>query len=101
MKLSTKAKKALVTLRKELGFSPTDIKTMLGDAVTLSMIKDFENNNDSENDFLIVVYFNIFHFITSERLELEDAYHKPEDDVPFSNNRINPFKRNPFESRTD
>lgn len=101
MKVSAKVKKALSTIRKELGFSTTDMQTMLGDAVTLTMIKDFENNNDSENDFLVVVYFNIFRFITSERLELEDTYHKTEDDVPFIDNRINPFKRNPFESRID
>ena len=101
MKVSAKVKKALSTIRKELGFSTTDMQTMLGDPVTLTMIKDFENNNDTENDFLIVVYFNIFRFITSERLELEDTYFKPKDDAPVGDNRINPFKRNPFESRTD
>lgn len=101
MKLSTKAKKALVTLRKELGFSPANIKTMLGDAVTLSMIKDFENDTSDENDFLVVFYFNIFRFIISERLELENTYHKPEDDAPIITNRINPFERNPFKSKID
>ncbi len=101
MKVSAKLKKALISIRKELGFSPADIKTMLGDAVTLAMIKDFETNNNSENDFLVVVYFNIFHFITSERLEIEDTYYKPEDDAPVGNNMINPFKKNPFKSKID
>ena len=101
MKVSAKIKKALSTIRKELGFSTTDMQTMLGDAVTLTMIKDFENNNDSENDFLIVVYFNIFRFITSERSELEDTYFKPKDDAPVGDNRINPFRRNPFKERID
>ena len=101
MKVSAKVKKALSTIRKELGFSTTDMQTMLGDPVTLTMIKDFENNNDTENDFLIVVYFNIFRFITSERLELEDIYSKAKAEPPATINRFNPFEKKSSKKRTD
>lgn len=95
MIISAKTKKALATIRKELGFSISDLKTMLGDGVTLSMIKDFENNIGSENDFLAICYFDTFHFITSERLKLEDV-------VPVTTNSdFNPFERtNPFVVKT-
>lgn len=94
MSISAKTKKALATIRKELGFSISDMKTMLGDVVTLNMIKDFENNIGSENDFLAICYFDTFHFITSERLELEEyTYNRLEDVVPVTSNKdFNPFK---------
>lgn len=103
MSISAKTKKALATIRKELGFSTTDMKTMLGDVVPLSMIKDFENNIGSENDFLAICYFDTFHFITSERLKLEEYnYNRLEDVVPVTTNSdFNPFERtNPFVVKT-
>ena len=97
MTISTKTKKALATIRKEAGFSQADMKTMLGDAVTLADIRDFENDKDSENDFLAICYFHIFHFIISERAELEEhIYEEPEEIESVKRNRINPFERNPF-----
>lgn len=104
MIISAKTKKALATIRKELGFSARDMKTMLGDVVTLSMIKDFENNIDSENDFLAICYFDIFHFVTAERSELEEyTYNRLEDVVPVTtNSTFNPFERkNPFKVKTN
>ena len=101
MIVNAKIKKALATIRKELGFSPYDMKNMLGDAVTLSMIKDFENDTSDENDFLVVVYFNLFRFITSERLELEDTYFKPKAEPTTTINRFNPFEKKSSKKRTD
>lgn len=92
MNISAKTKKALATIRKELGFSQADMKTMLGDAVTLADIKDFENDKDYENDFLAIFYFDIFHFIASERTELEEQV----EHETVAVERFNPFMRNPF-----
>lgn len=97
MKVSAKVKKAVATIRKELGFSQADIKNMLGDAVSLDDIKDFENDKNFDDDFLAICYFHIFHFITSERLELEDRVdYELEKNEPVTVERFNPFMRNPF-----
>ena len=92
---SAKTKKALGTIRRELGFSQADISNMLGDAITLTDVKDFENNTNSRNDFLAICYFDIFHFITAERSKLEEHIHEETEAVePVT--LINPFKKNPF-----
>lgn len=97
MKVSAKVKKAVATIRKELGFSQADMKNMLGDAVSLADIKDFENDKNSEDDFLVIYYFHIFHFIASERLEVEDRVdYELEKNEPVTVERFNPFKINPF-----
>ena len=63
MTISAKIKKALATVRRELGFSQANMKNLLGDGVTLGMIKDFESNTNSRNDFLAICYLDVFHFI--------------------------------------
>ena len=89
---SAKTKKALATIRKELGFSQADMKNMLGDVVTLSMIKDFENNIGFENDFLAICYFDIFNFIAVNRSKLEEYTHNRLEEVEPVTQMINPFK---------
>ena len=91
---SAKTKKALATIRKELGFSQADMKNMLGDVVTLSMIKDFENNIGFgfENDFLAICYFDIFNFIAVKRSKLEEYTHNRLEEVEPVTQMINPFK---------
>ena len=96
MTISAKTKRALGTIRKELGFSQADMKNMLGDVVTLSMIKDFENNIGFENDFLAICYFDIFNFIAVKRSKLEEHIHKEPEEVEPVTHMINPFERNPF-----
>ena len=97
MKLSTKTKKALSTLRKELGLTPNDISTLLGDLLTLNMIEDFENDTSDENNFLISFYLELFSLIVYQRIQLEvqdDTFdYEPNIDIPTGNTRFNPFHR--------
>ena len=95
MTMTTKTKKALATVRRELGFSQANMKNMLGDSVTLNMIKNFENGIGFENDFLAIYYLDIFHFITSERSKLEEHIHE-ETEALEPVTLINPFEKNPF-----
>lgn len=97
MRISTKAKKALVTLRKELGLAPSDINALLGGILTLDMIKNFENDASDENNFLISFYLELFSFIVYQRIQLEvqdDTFdYEPNIDIPAGNTRFNPFHR--------
>ena len=97
MKLSTKAKKALVTMRKELGLAPSDINTLLGGILTLDMIKNFENDTSDENNFLISFYLELFSLIVYQRIQLEvqdDTFdYEPNIDIPAGTTTFNPFHR--------
>ena len=99
MTISAKTKRALGTIRKELGFSQADMKNMLGDVVTLSMIKDFEDDKNSRNDFLAICYLDIFNFIAVKRSKLEEYTHNRLEEVEPVTHMINPFERNPFKAK--
>ena len=101
MKISTKAKKALITLRKEFGLAPSDISTLLGGIFTLDMIKNFENDTYDDNNSLIGFYLELFSLIVYHRIQLEVQdeifdYEPDEEiiDLPEGQPRFNPFKRN-------
>ena len=97
MKLSTKAKKALSTLRKELGLTPADIHTLLGGILTLDMIKNFENDTSDENNCLISFYLELFSLIVYQRIQLEvqdELFdYEPNIDIPAGSGRFNPFRK--------
>ena len=86
MKLPTKAKKALGTLRKELGLTPADNHTLPGGILTLDMIKNFENDTSDENNFLISFYIELFSLIVYRRIQLEVqdelSDYEPNIDIP-------------------
>ena len=71
MKLSKKAKKALVTLRKEFGFTLSDIFTFLGNTVSLDEIKDFENDTANEDEYLTGFYLDLFSVVFCYRFQLK------------------------------
>lgn len=97
MKLSTKAKKALVTLRKEFGLSPSDINTLLGNTVSLSTIKNFENDTLDEDECLISFYLDLFSFIVFQQFRFEvnseNFDYEFGNELPEGQPRFNPFKK--------
>lgn len=97
MKLSTKAKKALSTLRKELGLTTADIHPVPGGIITLDMIKNFENDTSDENNFLISFYLELFSLIVYQRIQLEVqdelSDYEPNFDIPAGAGRFNPFRK--------
>lgn len=71
MKLSKKAKKALVTLREEFGLTLYDIFTLLGDTVSLDEISDFENDKADADEHLAGFYLELFSAVFCYRFQLK------------------------------
>lgn len=101
MRISTKVKKALSTLRKEFGLTETMIHTLLGNTVSLDMIQKFENATSVEDECLTSFYLELFSFIVFQRLrfevQAENFDYEPDEeiiDLPEGQPRFNPFKRN-------
>ena len=97
MRISTKAKQALSTLRKEFGLTETMIHTLLGNTVSLDMIQKFENATSVEDECLTSFYLELFSFIVFQRLrfevQAENFDYEWDNNIPAGTARFNPFSK--------
>ena len=96
MKLSKKAKQALVTLRKEFGLTPDSISNLLGNTVSSETIKDFENDVADADECLTSLYLDLFSFIVFQRFRFEVEPENFDYDYDFDNDINEPQRFNPF-----
>ena len=97
MNLSTKAKQALSTLRKEFGVTESTIHTLLGNTVSLDTIKKFENSTYVEDECLTSFYLELFSFIVFQRsrfeVQVENFDYEWDNNTPARTARFNPFSK--------